>query len=51
MACRCQERREVIKRAFVAKSTTQAAQAIKFVTKTIAEDVGRALIRRKKSNT
>lgn len=46
MACRCQERREVIKRAVQSRSASEAVKAAKFVLKTAGEDVGRVLTRK-----
>jgi len=46
MACRCQERRGAIKRAIASRSASEAAKAAKFVVKTMAEDAGRALVRK-----
>lgn len=46
MACRCQERREVIKRAIASRSASEATKAAKFVVRTAAEDAGRALVRK-----
>lgn len=46
MACRCQERREVIKRAVQSRSASEAVKAAKFVVRTAAEDAGRALVRK-----
>lgn len=46
MACRCQERRELIKRAVASRSASEAAKAVRIVVKTAAEDAGRALVRK-----
>lgn len=46
MACRCQERREAIKRAVGAKSVKTVAKEVRFVARTMAEDAGRALVRK-----
>lgn len=46
MACRCQERREAIKRAVQSRSASKMAKAAKFVVRTMAEDAGRVLVRK-----
>lgn len=47
MGCRCQERREAIKRAAQSRSASEAAKAVKYVAKTSAQDVRQLLFRRK----
>lgn len=46
MACRCQERREAIARAVGAKSVKIAVKEARYVVRTMAEDAGRALVRK-----
>lgn len=43
MACRCQERRDALRRAFAAKSMTSARKELGFVLKTATEDVTRSV--------
>lgn len=47
MACRCQERREVIKRAAQSRSPSEVVKAVKVVVKTGAQDVRQLLFRDK----
>lgn len=47
MACRCQERREAIKRAAQSRSPSEVAKAVKMVAKTGAQDVRQLLFRGK----
>lgn len=46
MACRCQERREAIKRAVASRSASEVAKAARYVVKTASEDASRALKRK-----
>lgn len=46
MGCRCQERREVIKRAVQSRSASEAAKDVKMVAKTGAQDVRQLLFRK-----
>lgn len=43
MACRCQERRAAIKAAAQSKNLKQAGTATRFVIRTAAEDMARAM--------
>lgn len=47
MGCRCQERREAIKRAVSSKSASETVKAVKVVVKTGAQDVRQLLFRDK----
>lgn len=49
MACRCQERREAIKRAVSSGSVKTVAKEARFVVRTMAEDAGRGLVRKGKA--
>lgn len=51
MACRCQERRAAIKAAAQSKSLKQAGSAARFVVRTAAEDLARAMNIRKNNPT
>ena len=51
MRCRCQERRAAIKAAAQSKSLKQAGSAARFVVRTAAEDLARAMNIRKNNPT
>jgi hypothetical protein len=45
MGCRCNERREAIRQAASAGTINAAKDATRFVVRTLAEDIGRKLVR------
>lgn len=47
MACRCQERRDALKRASTAKTVKQVGKELKFIASTAAQDARQLLFRRK----